>query len=321
MQSVKRKPNGCKMKQGFLSLWLKLMWGHSDHTEPEWLKTMMDEMRLWSERQPGSSCLLFECLLHWNVLFMVWDELKESCCYRPSHEVRHINWTRSGCFLQLPCAVLHTVAAATGLTLRWSRCSRREPEMIVSRLFPRHVPAYLSGFNEMPCIGCISPFLHSFITLEPSSRFFSSSMSTLTFISFQSLRLSLSLTLLSPLLPVVPSQTNGAHYNWTKNSTCCQVYSPPSECSFFLFLVPPWGGKWVMGRGFVSSFISWQPMCSPLCYQGQTTEAVWPQGSANSPGCRSVIVPAMWPWNLGHKVRINQWSVFMAVGITDITLW
>lgn len=202
--------------------------------------------------------------------------------------------------------LLHTVAAAqckatliftrktTGMTLRWSRCSRREPEMIVSRQFSRHVRGYLPGFNEMPCISCTSLFLHSFIALEPSSRFFSSLMPTLTFI-FSSVSPSLSLTLVSPLLPVVPSQTNGAHYNWTKNSPCCQGYSPPSECSFFLFLVPPWGGKWVMGRGFVSSFISWQPMCSPLWYQGQTTEAVGPQGSANSPGCRSVTVLAIWP--------------------------
>lgn len=53
---------------------------------------------------------------------------------------------------------------------------------------------------------------------------------------------------------------------------------------FSSFSVHPSGGKRVMGKGLVSSFISWHPVCSSLCYQGWTAEAVglWDRISALS---------------------------------------
>lgn len=45
-------------------------------------------------------------------------------------------------------------------------------------------------------------------------------------------------TLLSPLVPVVPSQTNGAHYSRSKNSRLCHLiyFSPPLRLFVPFFL-------------------------------------------------------------------------------------
>lgn len=137
-----------------------------------------------------------------------------------------------------------------------------------------------------------------------------------------------SLTLLTPLFPLVASQTNGAHYRLAKNSRAAKsihffsfflsLVLPFLMLLFFLFSVPPSGGKWVTGRRLVSSFISWQPMCSSLCYQGWAAEAVGLRAWDSAPGCLSVKVLSIWLWSLGHRLKTNEWRV---VGTMDITFW
>lgn len=99
-------------------------------------------------------------------------------------------------------------------------------------------------------------------------------------------------TPLSPLVPVVQSQTNGAHYSCAKNNPAAKSvqifffsvsHLSPIKISLLASLAPP-GGKWVMARRLVSSFINWQLMCNPLWCHGWRAEAVGQCNSASSPG-------------------------------------
>lgn len=73
---------------------------------------------------------------------------------------------------------------------------------------------------------------------------------------------------------------------------------------FFSFLpskfpspTPP-GGKWITATRLVSSFISWQLLCSPLRCHGWRSEAVGQWGRASSgwlAGGRAVVVPGWEP--------------------------
>lgn len=129
-------------------------------------------------------------------------------------------------------------------------------------------------------------------------------------------------TLLSPLVPVAPSQTNGAHYSRSKNSRCCHLiyFSPPFRLSLSLlpfrkslrcssFSAPPRGGKWVTARRLVSSFISWRNRVrlseSEGC--GGTVGASRPSPSAARLS-RSLLYGR---GATGQKVKMNQWPVFI----------
>lgn len=136
----------------------------------------------------------------------------------------------------------------------------------------------------------ITPFI-----LNPSatSSFFSSLMLPLPF-PFFCFWLDPSLpTCPSPqdpsalLLPLVPSQTNGAHYKLTKNSPAAKSihffflsvflsFSLPNAPIFFFFSVPPSGGKWVTEKRLVSSFISWQR--AGLCAIRAERLRLWDRG-------------------------------------------
>lgn len=90
--------------------------------------------------------------------------------------------------------------------------------------------------------------------------------------------------------------------------------SLPLMLLFFLFSVPPSGGKWVTARGLVSSFISWQPMCS---YRGRAAEAVGPRGPFDrAPLCLSVTVcHTSWLYGHGALARSgNDWAVSVYEG-------
>lgn len=88
--------------------------------------------------------------------------------------------------------------------------------------------------------------------------------------------------------------------------------SPSLMLLFFLFSVPPSGGKWVTGRRLVSSFISWQPVCSSLCYWGWAAEAVGPRAWDRAPGCLSVCHGSChMTMELVGQAENSEWSVFM----------
>lgn len=125
----------------------------------------------------------------------------------------------------------------------------------------------------------------------------------------------------NPFSPPLPSQTNGAHNRLTKNSHAAKSvhFFFPAFLSFlflmflfFLFSKPPCGGKWVTGRRLVSSFISWQPMCSSLRYQGWAAEAVGPWARDRAPGCLSAWQGSRYTAiELGAWGKMNVWTEFM----------
>lgn len=116
---------------------------------------------------------------------------------------------------------------------RWSHCGELQSNLFRKWLWAEYYFLVFTLicllFNELPCISCISPLLfHSCfsepIFLSPCS----SALMLLTFIfpSAPLFRPPSSWTLLSPLVPVVQSPTNGAHY-------CCAKYSPAAKSGFF----------------------------------------------------------------------------------------
>lgn len=154
---------------------------------------------------------------------------------------------------------------------RWSHCGAAERqlvrEMIVSKqcnlLSCPRLSVCAFFFNDMPWVIFISISLFPSLLLlshiiKPIFLFFHAAphlFRPFIFASIPLSHLSPSLTPLppSPLLPLVPPQTNGAHYRLTKNSPAAKSihffpflsFSLPSFLMllFFLFPVPPSGGK------------------------------------------------------------------------------
>lgn len=110
--------------------------------------------------------------------------------------------------------------------------------------------------NDMPHISCIFRILFTFITqfiLRPAPHAAPHLFRPFIFSSIPLIHLPPFLTLLSPFVPVVPSQTNGAHYRLAKNSPAAKsIHFFPSFCLFpssersylfHLFLYIPQEGK------------------------------------------------------------------------------
>lgn len=176
------------------------------------------------------------------------------------------------------------------------------------------VTSWASCYLPFPLFGIVLFLSH----LSASRSFFLSFMLPLSSILLS--YLFSSLTPLSPLLALVPSQTNGAHYRLTKNSPGAKsihFFFLSVFLSFFFSSAPIFsffhasGGKWVTGRRLVSSFISWQSVCSSQYYQGWAAEALGLRAWDQAPGCLSVKVLAKWPWSLEDRVKMNKWTVFM----------
>lgn len=124
-----------------------------------------------------------------------------------------------------------------------------------------------------------------------------------------------SLTLLSPLVPVVPSQTNGAHYSRSKNSPAASwfIFFPsvalpfPSEssCVFPLFRTSL---RREMSNGEKACQLIYQlaARVQLSVLSGWKAVGLWGCGTEPAPPAVSVIVPAIWPWGRGQKVKMNQ---------------
>lgn len=160
--------------------------------------------------------------------------------------------------------------------------------MILSILFP----AGLSVCFLMSCLALAVSLLF-FKATYPEPIFLSlcsSFMRPLTFILCLAPLFRLpSWTLLSPLVPVVQSQTNGAHYSCAKNSPAAKSvdifffsvsHLSPIKISLLASLAPP-GGKWVTVS--LSAHLSTGSSCATLC--GVTAEGLrlWDSATAPAP--------------------------------------
>lgn len=139
------------------------------------------------------------------------------------------------------------------------------------------------------------------------------------------------LTLLSPLVPVVPSQTNGAHYSRSKNSWRCHlIYFPPPLSLSRRFSFPKVPPLFLLFRASLGREVSNGVMACQLIYQLVEPCAAlgvrrlqrdygsgWQSPSAACTS-RSLLYGQ---GATGQKVNMNQWPMFIRAGeAADVTL-
>lgn len=228
----------------------------------------------------------------------------------------------------------------------WSHCGREEKQLVQEMIVSRHSIASSCALLSVSAFLMIRPAL----AVSPFSVFISllhlswtclhqahSSLLPCCPSPFPSLYLQLNPSsppvplLNSPLLPVVPSQTNGAHYGRTKNSPAAKSihffflsvflsFSLPNAPTFFLFFVHPSGGKWVEG---LSAHLSAGSPCAALCAIRADRLRLWDHGTEPAPPAVCLLRSLLY----GHEARGTRWKwisgqcLWGAEVTTDITLW
>lgn len=131
------------------------------------------------------------------------------------------------------------------------------------------------------------------------------------------------MTLLSPLVPVVPSQTNGAHYSHSKNSRRCHlIYSPhpspslslsffsfPKVPLLFLFFRTSPGREMSNGEKACQLIHQLAEPCAALKVGRLRRDCGSEQPSPSAARLSRSLLYGRGA--TGQKVKMNQWAVFI----------